>query len=672
MLRSSPTWGHVILREVDPKRCEEYGLTDEPWRTCTITVWVEWDTGSQPATASDVKHTLAIRHRGVEIARVETSEFGGALRLAVDWRRAVSGECFVAELSRMSSDRRQSVAHLHILRPLESSISFSRLLVSPSADWVRELPVAALHPRCAVDRGLGLEVELLTPAADEVDARRTEAMLRAASERGAGNWTTARTRSKQEAWRAALASRTSEEDAPLLRRCALWEAGEDTHLFPCPEPVPERMVATLEADTGCTLPAAERDALLRRMHFGAELGAPALPGTHKTEFRGPLPPHELNFARGAAAEIATFARTVASMGPTAAGAISPHYFSATSVHVHVNVREPTAAGSLLTARQILAVWLEWVRYDMVLLRLARPWVWREPWCGPLYATGPELAHSEAAWEQGGRAFTDEAANHGHHIYDVPKFLEGVHAAMRGPEWGALDEAGRVALLFHMEDEVSGFRPFKMALSRNCSLNLEAIQRHGTLEARRFGGSCDPRVISHYAGFVVSFVECFRTSSLLASVVDTPSFADGLTALQTAQEAATVDGLATEMASRGFDVGWSLEFLLEDACPGQAVARATQALAHAARLRDPPSPTADGQSGDRAASCVCEQLPAAGPGEVPPSLMHASDRCAASVAAEAGAAAYAMPRPPPPAWQAPPVDASPRMDAEPGERACAVA
>lgn len=110
--------------------------------------------------------------------------------------------------------------------------------------------------------------------------------------------------------------------------------------------------------------------------FDGELGAPANPGTHKTEFRAPLPPHELNFHRDGAAEIACFARILQRMGPTAAASLSPSYFSATLLHVHVNVRSAAAAGTLLSAREILAAWLEWVVFDMVTLRLARPWVWR--------------------------------------------------------------------------------------------------------------------------------------------------------------------------------------------------------------------------------------------------------------------------------------------------------
>jgi hypothetical protein len=224
---------------------------------------------------------------------------------------------------------------------------------------------------------------------------------------------------------------------------------QDIYVFPSPPPVRQLMLAAFEASTSSPPPprdlARDLAALEERMSFGDELGAPCSASTHKTEFRAQLPPRELNFARRGAEEVACFARVVSRMGPTAAAALSPKFFSATSLHVHVNVRREDSAGELLSATELLRVWAEWVRFDAVTMRFGRPWVWREPWCAPMFATGAEFAMDEAAWEQGGRAFADEGANH---QYDVPAFVEGVAAALASDEWAALEtEAERVAFLF---------------------------------------------------------------------------------------------------------------------------------------------------------------------------------------------------------------------------------
>ena len=553
-LKCSPSWAHVLLRELHPDRCADLGFRDDtPWQTRTISVSVEWAAGGH----SSDEHILAVRLGATEVARSTCTQSHAPLSCTFEWSLAQPGETFVCELR--WRDRR---VHLHILRPLEpAGISFKGLLLAPSMREQCGLGGGARLPRCAVDRGVGIEVELLTPAPS---IPRQASLLK-----GKG--------SKQDAWRAAAeAARGDDEDPRWLDRCAMWEAGEDVYIFPSPAPVPALMLGQLEANhlpSGERLSAEERDALLAHMTFGEALGAPAPAGTHKTEFRSPLPPHELNFARGAAEELRAFIRLVGSMGPTAAASLSPSYFSATSLHVHVNVRCAASAGELLTARELLAVWLEWVRFDHVTSRLARPWVWREPWCAPLHVTGAEFAMGEAAWSQGGEEFREEPS--AQRRYNVREFIAGAHAEMRSAEWRLRDVAGQVALLFdpaEYADESDGgvggaFKPFKAALTRYCSLNLESIAKHGTLEFRRFHGTCDAAVIAHWASFCVSFVEAFRSSELVAHVFDAP-LEEGLALLEAAQEAATVGELERRMADsvRGWDAS-TIRFLIEDACPG---------------------------------------------------------------------------------------------------------
>ena len=185
----------------------------------------------------------------------------------------------------------------------------------------------------------------------------------------------------------------------------------------------------------------------------------------------------------------------------------------------------------------------------------------------MHATGPELADPQAnepAWEQGGGAFEEEP----HHSYDVPAFVRGVHAAMRTARWheheSRNDEAGKVAMLFSAEYD-GPFMPFKSCLTRYCSLNLESIAKHGTLEMRRYNGTCDPLTIAHWATFCVAFVESFRGSTLVSQVFDPPSAASGLATLQRLQEVATPEELIQAMAGH-LDPA-TIRYLLEDACPG---------------------------------------------------------------------------------------------------------
>ena len=249
MLRATPSWGHCLFRELDKDRCAEHELTNEPWQTRRISVWVE-------AAASMDDAVLSVRFRGVEIARCDAKPFS----LQFDWRCAEPGECFLAELEAAGQKK-----CLHILRPLEEGgISLSHLLLTPSVMWPREAGHAGRYsvadcgrrgaggqslrlPACAIDRGIGLEVELLTPAPD---VTRQESLLK---QKG----------SRQDAWSAACAASAAEEDAALIERCARWEAGEDVYILPSPAPVPRLMVEALEAQhpTG-RLPPEERAALV--------------------------------------------------------------------------------------------------------------------------------------------------------------------------------------------------------------------------------------------------------------------------------------------------------------------------------------------------------------------------------------------------------------------------
>ena len=106
----------------------------------------------------------------------------------------------------------------------------------------------------------------------------------------------------------------------------------------------------------------------------------------------------------------------------------------------------------------------------------------------MYATGPELAMEEAAWEQGTHQFEEEQP----HSYDVPAFIEGVHEALGSAEWcEQKDEAGRVDFLFNQAHE-GGFRAFRSVLTVSDAHHLR------THRTPLFNSStCRPRMRTHW-------------------------------------------------------------------------------------------------------------------------------------------------------------------------------
>ena len=84
-----------------------------------------------------------------------------------------------------------------------------------------------------------------------------------------------------------------------------------------------------------------------------------------------------------------------------------------------------------------------------------------------------------------------------------------------------------------------------ALGRNCSLNLLAIAKFGTLEVRRFHGTIDSALVVRWAHFCVAFVEAFAATP--SHILTLPSPHDALRALQRAQETASADELMAGMA-----------------------------------------------------------------------------------------------------------------------------
>lgn len=213
--------------------------------------------------------------------------------------------------------------------------------------------------------------------------------------------------------------------------------------------------------------------------------------------------------------------------------------------MHVNVRNGAARGDALTAREIVHVTLAWVTFDLVTSRFARAWMWRQSDSAPMLATGPEFRRlnkaGAAAGEAGARGDDGLAANaqtvgQG----DVVAFFRQAHALLGSARFARLDDEGQVRALFGPDSPASG-------LTRNMSLNLLSVAKHGTLEARRFHGCLDGALIAHWAHFVVGFVESFRAQPAEVSLLQLP-VEEALRRLQRDQERATPAELAERMGA----------------------------------------------------------------------------------------------------------------------------
>jgi hypothetical protein len=523
-LRASVPWGAILLREVSPDHsalaafAEGFEALDVRRELSVHVVW---------ATVADVEARLCVRRAGTEVAVLQ-GRSSAALHLTFDVG-AASGEEFVAELVFGDASR-----HLHLRAPLRSSIRLDGLLAPPPppgappprAAALLAPPIGGSAPLLALPpRGLGVELEFLTVAPDPAVSghftKRDE--LAALCQRVEA--------STHVEWPEMARLRA------LLRRCAGWHHEVDSHVQPAPEATAARVAAAAGETTA--------DAPSLRLLCGGS-------GTMKSEFKSP-PPTEgaLDLTRDGAAEVACLLRLLRHMGagapPTSATAAS-----ATNLHVHVNVRNPSAGGDLLSCDEVLSVFVAWVRYDAVTARFARPWMWREASTAPLYASGAEFSWHEKAWEQGEGAHPNK-----YEMYDVPCFLRAVRAARGVPGFAALTDDEKVERLFGRDPGTPASR-----LGRYCALNLRRLSGYGTLEVRRFHSTLDEAIVMRWVHFCGAFVECFRSDGGAAALLDADDFEGALRRLQAEQEGATADDLMREM--EGFVDGRTAAIFMEDA------------------------------------------------------------------------------------------------------------
>jgi hypothetical protein len=200
----------------------------------------------------------------------------------------------------------------------------------------------------------------------------------------------------------------------------------------------------------------------------------------------------------------------------------------------------------------------WIRFDLITQGFARPWLWCEPSCVPLYATGAEMGTlSHLTWQEVTEAevladISDPADRTGdveagsgcappskrRKLGDVPALVHAMHAIVHADGFDALSEAEKV-------DELFGIGGPGADLGRACSLNLTAISKYGTLEVRRFHSTLDSTLLVRWAAFCVAFVEAFAT--IPSGILSCSSAEAALEALQRAQEMASSDELLSCMA-----------------------------------------------------------------------------------------------------------------------------
>lgn len=407
LIRCSLPFGLAMLHTVNPQHHALLCDHDAPdGRSSDLCVWVDWGAVEAHAPCS-----LVVRRASVEIGREDASSSAEAraLSIIID-ADAFEGGCDLVVEMRWglpSAGVRESSRHLHLLPPQQSrGLRMTGCLLAPGLDTEsRSASGAEEIVGCQVDRGFGVELELLT----RLDLRGD------GSGGGVGGTDARGVHAVQQAWKAACLQAAGSEPAWLLQRLRAWGVDEDKDVVPTAPAVVPLMLGAFEGEMESR--ASKMESRADEMHSAPHLalaerrGLTRLllgePGVHKSEFRTPPPPHELSFGRAdrqrPEPELRGFIRQLQRCGAAAASSITTACYSGTAVHVHVNVRSRTAAGAPLSVRELLGVVLSWARFDLVTARLARPWMWREPSCCPLYASGPELYSGngqDAAWNQG--------------------------------------------------------------------------------------------------------------------------------------------------------------------------------------------------------------------------------------------------------------------------------
>lgn len=289
------------------------------------------------------------------------------------------------------------------------------------------------------------------------------------------------------------------------------------------------------------------------------------------EYKSPLPPNELYHTfpppqdghddasdsirlvlDGVLKNAAATNRTVAV--PT----VSDIGQSSTSIHVHVNVTNPTAWPreavtdiEVEVTSSLLSVIFGWVCFDRVIgCHFNMPNVWRDRSFAPMYVTGPEFSWNEVSWRQGSSTIKPEQVKHVK-LNNLQAWFEHVHSCLNlkstsGEEKKEPEPNSLYEVVFDNEVLVN-------TISRWNSLNLLSLKQYGTIEFRRMHATLDSDFVSAWTWFCVGFVEkfsqpCMFNRYLYPFVGGKTSMEAGLGHLLDAQNNATIEDLYNIMCN----------------------------------------------------------------------------------------------------------------------------
>ncbi|KAL7491489.1 hypothetical protein ACHAWT_002809 [Skeletonema menzelii] len=227
--------------------------------------------------------------------------------------------------------------------------------------------------------------------------------------------------------------------------------------------------------------------------------------------------------------------------------------SGTSIHVHVNIINPTAwpreavtqRGDIEATLSLLSVIFGWVCFDRVIgCHFNMPNVWRDRSFAPMYATGPEFSWNEVSWRHGTLAIKPEQVKHVT-LNNLQAWFEHVHSCLKlKSTMGEEKKEQEPTSLF---DTVFDNEVLMNTISRWNSLNLLSLKPYGTIEFRRMHATLDSELVSAWTWFCVGFVEKFSQASMFDRylhpfVGGATSIETGLERLLDAQNNATIEDL----------------------------------------------------------------------------------------------------------------------------------
>lgn len=248
------------------------------------------------------------------------------------------------------------------------------------------------------------------------------------------------------------------------------------------------------------------------------------------EYKSPPPPYELHHAfpprhdgkDKADASIRLFLDGImknpaVSSKPVIVPLVSDIGQSASSIHVHVNIINPTAwprktmelSNDMEDTKSLLCVIFGWICFDQVVQNfVCLPNVWRDRSFAPMLCTGPEFSWREPSWEHGHSTVSldDDGNVKDAKLYNIPAFFRHVFSCYKSAHCQEEKKESPTSLF----DTIFDQEVLLETLSRWNSLNLISLKMYGTVEFRRMHASLNADFVSAWTWLCVGFVEKFSS------------------------------------------------------------------------------------------------------------------------------------------------------------------